>query len=261
MSLFPKILVLAVLQGLTEFLPVSSSAHLVLGKHFLKLDSPGPWLEIALHGGTLLAVLAFYRARILELVRQVFAGEKAAWTYAMCLVAGSVPAAAVYAMFGDRINRVFDNPFMTSVMLCMTGLFLLSLKLAPQGRAELGWGKGLGIGIAQAVALLPGISRSGSTITTARFLGLPAEKAVEFSLLLSLPAVGGAVLMEMVHCLRQGAGADGSVPGVMVAVGVTVSACVGYLAIAWLVRLLSTGKLWLFGFYCLAAGLFALMVL
>jgi undecaprenyl-diphosphatase len=253
-----KIIVLAVLQGITEFLPVSSSGHLVLVEHLLKVQSSGILLEVTLHAGTLISILVFYRKRILQLLRELFSGEGEGRQYAAAVVVGSIPAALAYAAVGKKIEACFSNPHAVAVLLCVTGVMLLTLLRGSGKPAELNVGRGFLVGLAQALALLPGISRSGSTITAARHLGISPEKAAEFSLLLSVPALAGATLIKALEIFKNGCGGFG---GLQLGVAMIVSAIVGYVAIVCLVKTLTAGKFWMFGFYCLAVGLLGIVLL
>lgn len=258
MSELLKIVVLAIIQGLTEFLPVSSSGHLVLAEHVLDVHSSNIILEVTLHAGTLISVLVFYRKRILQLTREVFSGEGEGRRYAGAVVLGSVPAAVAYRLMGKTIEAYFGAPRGVALLLCLTGIILLTLLRRPRASVELNVGRGFLVGLAQALALLPGVSRSGSTITAARHLGLSPEKAAEFSLLLSIPAVGGAVLIKSLQAWRDGLG-DLSAPHL--ALAMAVSAVVGYGAIVGLVKILQAEKFWMFGLYCLAVGIAAILFL
>lgn len=258
MSAFLKVLFLAVVQGVTEFLPVSSSGHLVLIKHLLKLESPGVVLEVGLHAGTLISILVYYRKRILQLVREVVERQCAGRYYVAAVVVSSMPCLAAYLLFREKIEALFNAPMAVAVMLCLTGLVLLSLLRAGKHGRELSVSKGLWIGVVQAFALLPGISRSGVTIVMGRHLGLSPKTATEFSLLISIVPLVGAALVKAV----SSASAEfGDVTVASLAAGILVSACVGYVSIVCLVKTLSSGKFWLFGVYCLAVGLVAMAVL
>jgi undecaprenyl-diphosphatase len=251
MAAFLKVLFLGVLQGLTEFLPVSSSGHLVLAKELVGLKTPSAILEISLHAGTLVSVLIFYRETIMRLIREFFSGEGGGRRYVIHIIVASIPAAVAYALFKNRIIGCFENTRAVAVMICVTGLILLSLLFAKRDERELSAARAFLVGVAQAFALLPGISRSGSTIVMGRHLGLAPGKAVEFSLLISLPAMIGATLIDLVkmHSVEMG-----DLTAASLAVGVLTAGVVGYAAISLLVRMLSAGRLWIFGVYCLAAG-------
>jgi len=256
MPAFVKVMILAVLQGLTEFLPVSSSGHLVLLKGLLNLKAPGAILEISLHAGTLVSVLVYYRSTIARLIREFFSGEGDGRTYAGYIILASVPAAAAFFLFHKRIIACFEDSRSVEVMLCITGVILLSLIFANGKDQPLNAARSFLVGMAQAVALLPGISRSGSTIVMGRHLGLSPEKAVEFSLLISLPALIGSTLLDAV---KLGSVQLGDLTLTSLCCGVVVAAIVGYAAIMILVKILLAGRLWMFGLYCLAVGILGLL--
>jgi len=255
MGAITKILILAVLQGLTEFLPISSSGHLVLAKRLLALESPGATLEVALHGGTLLAVLVYYRKRIAAILAGLVLREPGQQRFALAIVLGAVPTVLAVVLFRSRLEALFDRPGLVGGMLLVSGGMLLSLLGLRHARRQLSPALGFVIGILQAVALVPGISRSGGTIVAARHLGLEPGKAAEFSLLLSVPCLIGACLLKGCEAGRTGLGAI-SLPALLLGVG--VAAVVGYAAILVLVRTLKSGKFWLFGIYCCIVGILGL---
>lgn len=257
MPAFVKVLILAVLQGLTEFLPVSSSGHLVLVKGLLNLESPGAILEISLHAGTLISVLVYYRSTIARLVREFFSGQGDGRIYTGYIILASVPAAAAFFLFHKHIIAYFEDSRSVAIMLCITGVILLTLIFAKRrDQQPLNALRSFIVGMAQAAALLPGISRSGSTIVMGRHLGLSPEKTVEFSLLISLPALIGSTMLDVV---KLGSIELKDLTVVSLCAGVVVAAIVGYIAISILVKILSAGRLWLFGIYCLLAGGLALL--
>jgi undecaprenyl-diphosphatase len=253
-----KVIVLAVVQGLTEMLPISSSGHLVLGKHLLNLQTPGATLEVALHAGTLLSVLMYYRRRIGEIIGGMCRGRGADWRYAGILLLGSVPAGVVGLGLKDPIESLFQRPALTAGMLCVTAAILVSTLLARRADRSVSFWSGFWIGAAQAVAIVPGISRSGATIAAARHLGIEPARAAEFSFLLAIPATLGAMAVTAGDMPREGLG-DLTVASL--AAGIAVSAVVGYAALSWLVRALKSGAFWAFGIYCLLAGLAGVILL
>ncbi len=255
---FIKVLILSVIQGLTEFIPVSSSGHLVLAKHFLGLKSQGLALEVALHVGTLLAVLVFYFKRIVFLLNDLMKWKEEGRRYALAVIAGSIPAGIVGVVFKQKLEAMGDSCLLVSCFIMVTGLILLSLRFVRRSDGKLSVWNALMIGVAQAFAVIPGISRSGATIVTARHLGVEPGKAAEFSMLLMLPAVGGATFLELIH---DSAWKTLSVSPVDSGVGILVAAVVGYISIGLLVKMLSAEKLWLFGIYCLIVGLLSLAIL
>lgn len=259
MNEFLKIMVMAVVQGVTEFLPVSSSGHLVLAKHFLGLESPGASLELFLHGGTLLAVVLYYWRKLFSLATGVLRCEKGSLLYAGWVLLSMVPAGILFALGGDDFEAAYDSPMFVGAMLCVTGLALTSLVFI-RNRAErrrgFNWLDALLMGIAQAVAMLPGISRSGSTIFAARLAGVKPVEAAEFSLIMSIPVIAGALLVEL---LKSGS-AVLELPLSSCLVGALVAAAVGFAAIGTLVKVLNHGRFWMFGIYCMVAGALSLIL-
>ena len=170
-----KILCLAVVQGLTEFLPVSSSGHLVLAQRFLGVQSPGPDLELFLHVGTLLSVCLFYRRRLASLLADLARGRRAGVLYAAWVLVSMVPAGVAYATGRDFFDRIYDSPRTVAALLVANGvLLLLSALPERRSRAErpLDGLRALAMGVGQAIAVLPGISRSGTSISAGRLFGL-----------------------------------------------------------------------------------------
>ena len=251
---FMQVILLAIVQGLTEFLPVSSSGHLVLVQHFLHAFEGDVALDVILHGGTLLAVLMVYRREIRRLLRF----DAAAVQYIVALVVGTLPAIAVGLLLKDQIEAMFTDPRGTAVALIVTGLILLSTRFArnEMRRVPGDWHpvppalpKALMIGGAQAVAIIPGISRSGSTIAASLWLGLPRDEAARFRFLLAVPAIFGALLLHFLDGgLRSQAG-----PAAL-AVGAIVAFLVGMVAIRLTALLVVQRHFWKFSFYCLALG-------
>jgi undecaprenyl-diphosphatase len=252
-------LILGIVQGLTEFLPVSSSGHLVLGEKLLCVDSPGAGFEVLAHAGTLLAILIHYRRDLCSMIRSVVTVRRDEhFRLAMLVLLGSVPAAAVGLGFGSRLEELFDHPALAAAMLMVTGLILLSLKLSKPGDSGVRWSTALAIGTAQAIAILPGISRSGSTMATGIHTGVERAEAARFSFLLAVPALGGAALLKGMDLLDAPPPARELLAYLIGAVAAFVS---GYLALRWLLGVVQRGRLDRFGVYCLLLGATALVVL
>ncbi len=255
-----KVILLAIIQGVTEFLPVSSSGHLVLSKHFLGLEATtGATLEIVLHAGTLVSILVFYAKHLAQIAAGVFKGEKSAIRFTLLVLVGCVPAIILGFTAQDKLEGAFLNPRFVSCALMATGLFLVSTHFAKSGEKRVGWLSGLIIGLTQALAMLPGISRSGSTIGTARFLGIEPKEAAEYSFLMSAPLLAGVALLAMFDLAEHGNSSGTS--ALELILGFAVSAMVGYFSIKWLVSLLRRGRFWYFGIYCLAMGAFTFVLL
>jgi len=244
--------ILGVVQGVTEFLPVSSSAHLVLGQALLGVRSPGVVYEAAVHLATLVAVLWVYRERVAELTVGLVRGEGEAWGYVGLLALASVPAAVVGLWLREPIEAAFERPAVAAGLLLVTGTMVATLRRSAGGAEDErpGTAGAVWVGFAQAAAILPGISRSGSTVAAGVWRGVEPERMAEFSFLLSVPAVGGAALLQM------GPGQAGLVTALApeLAVGFAAAAVSGILAIHLFVRSLRAGSFHRFAYYCWIVG-------
>ncbi len=255
-----KVILLAIIQGVTEFLPVSSSGHLVLSKHFMGVESAeGALLEIVLHSGTLISILIFYWRHLLGIILGIYRREADSFRFAALLLLGCVPAIIVAFSAGDQLLGAFGNPRFVSCTLMATGLFLIASHFFKPGKKSVGWGSAVVIGLAQAVAMQPGISRSGSTNGISRFLGIEPKQAAEYSFLMSAPLLAGASLMMLFEVAEKGNESGSTSLELMV--GFLVSAVVGYFSIKWLVSLLQRGRFWCFGVYCLFIGILTFSLL
>lgn len=267
MSLLEAIL-LGIVQGLTEFLPVSSSGHLVLSEYLLKVKFDDISFEVFLHFGTFLAVVIFFRHKIWAMfkavglrARSIFSGEVCPsnnedWRLFWLIVVGSIPAGIAGVSFKDYLERSFSSVTFTAMTLLCTGIVLFLTKFFQPKKEYLGFGDALWVGLAQAIAILPGISRSGFTISAGIFSGVKRSKAAEFSFLLSLPAVLGASLLKLKDVLGHG---SLSQEVTTYLIGVVTSFVIGYLAISILLNVIKKGKFQYFGYYCLTVGLLFLI--
>ena len=251
-------LFLGALQGLTEFLPVSSSGHLVLFQQFIEIGSDHVLFDLVLHVGTLIPVLWFYRDDVMTLLRDPIQGEGPfleregvkMWTL---LVAASIPTAIIGLTFEDLFEQLFATPAALTVTFAITGLLLFlsgRFDRSEQSR-ELTLGLAVLLGLAQGFAITPGISRSGTTISVALMLGLPREVAARFSFLMSVPAILGAVLLKLKDI--DGSGLD----PLQLTVGGLTALVTGYLALVLLVRLVLAGRFSQFCWYAWAAAIAA----
>ncbi|MEI6892381.1 MAG: undecaprenyl-diphosphate phosphatase [Pontiella sp.] len=249
-----KVILLAVIQGVSEFLPISSSGHLVLSKHLLNLeDSTGVTLEIVLHAGTLISILIFYANHLKKIMVGVFQGDSESIKFAGLVLLGCVPAIIVGFSVKESLEEAFMHPRFVSCMLMVTGIFLIVSHFAKPREKKVGWVSGFIIGLAQAVAMLPGISRSGFTIGMSRFLGIEPKLAAEYSFLMSAPLLVGVSLLALIDLVQNGNQCGSSL--LELSVGFVVSAVVGYFSLKWLVSLLQRGRFWRFGLYCLGMGI------
>lgn len=252
--------VLSVLQGVAEFLPISSSGHLVIGQHLLKLNAPGMRLDVFLHVGTLAAVFLYYRAVIVRLVCGLCVGGRDAWEFAGKIILSALPAIAVYACLHARIDALFENAHAVGALLMFTGAVLCTMRFVPVGTKNVSFIRALLMGIAQAVALLPGVSRSGMTLVAARSERVEAGAAAEFSFLMSAPLILGGAFLEFFKtpAMVPGAAPAPELSWSLIAYGSVLAAIVGYVSLALLVRALKSRYFWFFGPYCLIAGLLTL---
>lgn len=263
--LWEHALLLGVLQGLTEFLPVSSSGHLVLGQSILGLKEPELFFDVLLHVGTLAAVLTFYGKDLWRIARGWCASlaggdsnEGAART-GWLLILGSVPAGIVGVFLSGLVEQMFASPRLAACALLVTGgILCLGEPKEGAGReeAEMTAKDALIIGMFQAFAIIPGISRSGATIAAALMRGVAREQAARFSFLLSVPAIAGAFALK-VKDLEAPLG-EKLLP---YAVGALAAGIVGAAALGWLIRLVQGGNLARFRYYCWGAGALALLYL
>jgi undecaprenyl-diphosphatase len=249
---------LGVVQGLTEFLPISSSAHLILARAFFGWDSDqfGIAFDVACHIGTLLAAVVYFAPELSRMVRALPRALNPQSDPAVCqiwlLALGTVPAVVVGLLFNHLIEDRLRTPAVTAVTLAVGGALMMAAdRVGSRQRAEdsLTMTEGVGLGVAQAAALVPGVSRSGATITLAMFLGLRREAAARFSFLLGIPAIFAAAAYEGLGVLRRGLPA-GAAP--LFAVGIVSSGIVGYLTVKYFLRYLTAHALSPFAFYRMA---------
>ncbi|MFV1994473.1 MAG: undecaprenyl-diphosphate phosphatase [Verrucomicrobiales bacterium] len=243
---------LGVLQGLTEFLPVSSSGHLVLAEGILGVNQGGGvTFELALHCGTLFSVLIYFRHELLTMASSLFRpGMRDERRLIALLVIGTLPAVFAGLFLRDYFESAYESPRFTSLMLCVTGLILFLPGWIQRRDGELGVPSALAMGIGQALAILPGISRSGSTIVAGMLAGVNPGRAAEFSFLLSVPAITGAVVLQSGEFTAIDPGLAGQYLAGMISPFV-----LGLAAVYAVLATIRKGKFQYFGYYCLAAGI------
>ncbi len=251
--------ILGFVQGATEFLPVSSSGHLVMGQTLLGIRIPGVGFEVAVHLATLLSVLLVFRRRVGDLVVGVLRGDREAWRYLGLLALATLPAAVLGLTLGDLMEGLFEAPWVVGGALLVTGTFLWTARKAMgKGPARRpGAREALLMGVAQSFALVPGISRSGATVVAGLWMGVEAEEAAAFSFLMAIPAILGAAVLKMPELLAG----EGSGFGTSLLVGSLVAAVVGVLAIWTFVAMLKRRSFHRFGPYCWTAGSLFLLYL
>lgn len=261
MSWFEALL-LGLLQGLTEFLPVSSSGHLELGGVFFGLQDPDAFFtfNILVHGATFSSVVVVFFNDIKELAVNLFKFKWNAETrFVMLLLVSAVPVGIVGLLFEEQIETLFSGRIvLVGFMLLITATLLLLTKLVKKGDKEITFGRAVLIGLAQTVAVLPGISRSGATISMALILGIDRQKAIRFSFLMVLLPIFGANLLKLLSL-----SGEFSATGIgfsSLAIGVVSAFLAGLLACKWMLDIVRKGNIAYFSFYCLALGLAAIII-
>jgi undecaprenyl-diphosphatase len=249
-------IVLGAVQGLAEFLPVSSSAHLIIVPWLLKWNDPGLVFDVALHMGTLVALLVYYWREWALMIASIFNGDRERRRLLMMLVVASVPGALIGVLFEKQAESNFRSPLLIAIALAALGIALWYFdRSAPQTRkiSEITFSDALLIGLSQAFAIIPGVSRSGSTITTARLLRLERADAANFSFLMATPIIAGAGLYEGRHLIHEG------MTGNVVA-GFVAAAIFGLIAIAALIRYVRTRTYQPFAWYRVMLAVFVVAV-
>ncbi|MCG3172968.1 MAG: Undecaprenyl-diphosphatase [Myxococcota bacterium] len=260
--------VLGLVQGVTEFLPISSDGHLALAHSLFGFGEPSLAIDVMLHLGTWLATVIVFRGDVLDLIKGLpeffrlmsqpvqWASSLREWSRAGVLLAiflASLPTAVIGLLLKKPVEGIFQGAAPAAWFLLVTGALLLATKFSPSGDRPMTIGKALALGVAQGVAVLPGVSRSGSTICLALMMGLPRETSGRFSFLMSLPAVLGAVLVKA----RDGFGDAPPEPAAML-LGVAVSFVSGVAALTLLLEVIRRGRMFWFSAYVFPAALAAL---
>jgi undecaprenyl-diphosphatase len=259
-------IVLGIIQGLTEFLPISSSGHLVIFQHLLNFNQPGILFDITVHLGTLLAVLIYFRNDVYHLISSIFTwGKRRSQEVRFyqqfllyLLIATGITGILGFA-FKNILESFFSNLLLVGIMLLVTGLILfISDKIKKNERERLTVPASLLIGLAQSIAIIPGISRSGSTIATGIFCGLKRELAARFSFLLSIPAIFGAGILNLKDLSEETITNGVWLPYLL---GGIAAAIVGYFSIAILISLITRAKLSYFSYYCWIVGCITITII
>ena len=263
---------LGIIQGLTEFLPISSSGHLVIFQHLIGLKNPELLLDISLHIGTLLAVLIFFRADIKMMAYESIVFVKKAFqeknpiskiqqlphaALTLWILIGTIPTALIGVIFSSFFQKMFGSPFFVGFMLIVTGAILGASRLIPDyftKKKEVGLISAMAVGLAQGVAIIPGISRSGTTIVCGLLFGLNRDMAGRFSFLLSIPAIIGASILkfDMTEITEIGV--------IPFSAGILVSFLVGLIALKITMGMLRRGNFYYFSPYCFLAGIVATFI-
>lgn len=265
---FVKAVVLGILQGFTEFFPISSSGHLVIAEHLMSFNKGGLAFEVFVHFGSLLAVVWVFRNEIIQMIAAIPAifrftspdldPEKKSYALLdLYIIIASIPAALIGIAFEDQIAVIFENHAFAFGMLFITGLIVWSSRYAPDKNRAISSGSSFLIGCAQAIAILPGISRSGSTIVTALWLGIPREKAAKFSFLMSVPVIFGATVLKVRDIFLNPLSQSDMGYLILASLAAVLSS---YFAIRWLLEIIRRKKMEWFGLYCMVVSMAGLLV-
>jgi undecaprenyl-diphosphatase len=253
-------LILGLIQGLTEFLPVSSSGHLELGAAMFGLKEENLTFSIIVHGATFLSVLVVFRNDILNLIINLFRFQWNAETkFIFLLILSALPVAIAGVVFKDQIETLFEGRIvLVGVMLLVTATLLFLTRFAPNQKKDITLKSALLIGLAQTIAIMPGISRSGATISMALYLGIDREKATRFSFLMVLIPIFGASLFEIIDMSKATETAATSIT--TLAIGAVAAFASGLIACSWMLKIVKRGKLIWFSIYCLIVGIAAIIM-
>ena len=248
-------IIIGIVQGLTEFLPISSSGHLVILQKLLKIDLPGNLVEVSTHLGTLLSIILIYKNDIYDLISS-FKSSKTK-DYILLVVIATIPSVVFVLIAKSFILTIFESSRSVSFALIFTGIILFISHYGNYTIKKLNISKGMIIGIFQALAILPGISRSGMTISIALLLGIKNVEAAKFSFMLAIPAIFGAAILTLVETDLDEI--DDLIFPLIVAAFVAFLS--GYYALKFLIKILNNGKFYYFSIYCIFLGIISLMYL
>ena len=260
-----KAIILGLVQGLSEFLPISSSGHLVIFAEILNFHDDGIAFEVFVHFGTLLSVLLAFRKEISKMLIAPYAiwikkltdpelKEFLNWDY--YVIVATIPAVIIGFTLKDPIEGLFSNILLVFFTLMVTAILMVTAQFLKFKNNDLSYARAFLIGIAQAFAILPGISRSGSTIFMGMSLGIDREKVARFSFIMSVPAIFGATLLKLKDLFET---PPASSEIVNLIVGTIIAFVSGYFAIIWLLDIVKKGKLQIFGYYCIAVSILGLL--
>ena len=252
MSIF-EAFILGIVQGLTEFLPISSSGHLVIFQSILGVKVSGNQFEILVHLGTLMSVVLVFRDELKNIL--ISLDSKKTKNFILYIILGTLPAVIIGIGFKDFFMKLFDDQLAVGIALIFTGSFLIITFFIKTSDKPYTFKNSFLIGLAQALAIIPGISRSGMTITAALLLGISPKGAARFSFILAIPVISGATLITLIETNDYSQILN--LPGF---IGFLTSFVVGYISLRWLLKWVESGKLYLFGSYCIIIGLLTINI-
>jgi len=256
-------IILGIVQGLTEFLPVSSSGHLEIAKFIMNDTSVAEesmMMTVVLHFATALSTLVIFRKEVMEIITGLFQFEKNEhFWFAVKIVISMIPAVIIGIGFEDEIESLFDKKLvLVGAMLVVTGVLLFLADRAKNTEKSVGMWQALVIGISQAIAILPGISRSGATISTSVLLGIDRSRAAKFSFLMVVPLIFGKMAKEILDSVRGEEAIFDAAETVPLICGFVAAFLTGMLACTWMIKLVKASKLYYFSIYCFVVAAFAI---
>ena len=248
-----EIIILGIIQGITEFLPISSSGHLVIAQNILGIKSPGNTLEVLFHFGTLMSVVYVFFEDLKQILLTM--NEKNNQSFIFYIIIATLPAVFSGLLLKDYFLKIFDNVHLVGFALCSTGFILILSKRFKNNQKAITFSSSIAVGIAQAIAIIPGISRSGSTISMCMYLGIPPKEAARFSFLLSIPVILGASILGFLEVES-----NNTFNYLTLTVAITTSFVTGVISLKILLKILETGRFYFFGFYCLITGVSTIFI-
>jgi undecaprenyl-diphosphatase len=248
-SLFQAVL-LGIIQGVTEWLPISSSGHLVLVQYFFGMEQSLAF-DVMLHLGTLVVLFIFFRKQLIDLAQGILKGDKKSIRFAIMIVIATIPTAIFGLLFKDFLESLFNNILFAGIGFIITAIWIFASVYPKKKNKELSFFHAFLIGCAQAISIVPSISRSGATIATALLLGVKKEEGAEFSFIISIPAILGAAVLT----LKDITVVNDVFPTI---IGTIIAGVFGYLSLSFLMNIIKKDKFYGFAWYCLVLGLIVL---
>lgn len=257
-------LILGIIQGLTEFLPVSSSGHLELGKVMLgdrSVPEESMLFTVLVHGATALSTIVVFRRDIFQIVGELFEFKwNESTRFVVFVILSMIPAAFVGLAFEENLDKLFEgNILLVGVMLLLTAILLLLADRAKHTEKKVTWRSALIVGISQAIAILPGVSRSGATISTSVLLGIDRARAARFSFLMVIPLILGKMILDIAD-LMSGEVLVSHDQSIALVTGFVAAFLSGLVACTWMISLVKKAKLYYFSIYCAIVGIIAIVV-
>ena len=245
-------IILGTIQGITEFLPISSSGHLIIFQSLLNVKQPGNDFEVLVHLGTLGSVIFVFYKDIFDLIKNIRSNDSQ--NYINMIILGTIPAVVVGLYFKSYFDFLFEGINNVAIALIFTGSVLISTYFIKRKDYKISFKMAFFIGVAQSIAIIPGISRSGMTISTAMLLGLSSKNAARFSFMLAIPAISGAGILTLIDF-----NGGFNLPTEVILTSLLSSFVVGIFSLKLLLNLLTVGKFHFFGLYCFVIGFITLI--